>query len=235
MSKRIRILLITTVIIVVAVFTYFALTYQSPEDWLKDYLYEVYGGKQRVEQGVKMGEDGKYYAYTAFTPDVTYEHGVFKAKRTFEHCLQPEYNFYEGNDIFITTDKPVYKYGEDEIIYYTIYNNSGKIIWPSGTRSFDIEINVKGQWYAIYLYNAFPSDLMPGGDIKPGDTLETRIYPTRISGFPTYDVYKFGGVYAVPTSFKLRPGFYRIVDEISLLPQDDGLDTTYITCTFTIK
>ena len=35
-----------------------------------------------------------------------------------------------------------------------------------------------------YLYNAFPSDLMPGGDIKPGDTLETRIYPTRISGFP---------------------------------------------------
>ena len=232
MSKRVKILILSTVVIAAgAIAVYFVLTYQSPEEWLKDYLYEVYGGKKWV----KMGEDGKYYAYLAFIPDVTYENGVFKAKRTFEFCLQPEYDFYEGNDIFITTDKSVYKYGEDEIIYYTVHNNSSKIIWPTETHQYNIEINVKGQWYAVYLWNAFASPSMAYGDLKPGGTLEIRIYPTQLSGFHTYDVYKFGGVYEVHTYFKLRPGFYRIVDEISLLPQDDGLDTTYITCTFKIK
>jgi hypothetical protein len=105
LSKRIKIALLIAVIVIGAAAAYFTLTYQLKEAWLRDYLYEVYGG----EQWVKVGEDGKYYAYRAAFPEVTYEDGIFKADKTSEFCLQPDRNYYEGDDIFITTDKKVYK------------------------------------------------------------------------------------------------------------------------------
>jgi hypothetical protein len=131
LSKRIKIASLIAVIVIGAAAAYFTLTYQLKEAWLRDYLYEVYGG----EQWVKVGEDGKYYAtrvnthtmYMIYKDGVfefdntvvvaehagasAYEDGVLKVNKTTEYCLQPEREYYEGDDILITTDKTVYKYG----------------------------------------------------------------------------------------------------------------------------
>ncbi len=230
MSKRIKILIISIVIIVTgAIITYLALTYQSSEDWLKDYLYEVYRG----EQWVKVGQDGKYYAIDAVATDVIYEDGTFKASKTREYCLQPEREYYEGNDIFISTDKKVYKYGEDKISF-TIKNNSDKTIRPISPDEYDIEVNVNGKWYAIYLWEAVANGAFEGIYIKAGDTAEFSI-PENIIGLYKFAVTKRGIVYPVLNYFKLRPGLYRLIRRISFLPQGEEYDPTYITCTFEIK
>ena len=50
MSKRIKILILSVVIIIGVIVITFTLMYQSPEEWLKDYLYEVYGGGAPVRR-----------------------------------------------------------------------------------------------------------------------------------------------------------------------------------------
>ncbi len=255
MSKRIKIALLIAVIVIGAAAAYFTLTYQLKEAWLRDYLYEVYGG----EQWVKVGEDGKYYAtrvnthtmYMIYKDGVfefdntvvvaehagasAYEDGVLKVNKTTEYCLQPEREYYEGDDILITTDKTVYKYGD--AISYTITNNSDKPIWPVSVYLYDIEVNFKGQWYAVHLWNAFGQPSVGVFDIAPGDTGKYDL-PINIRGFPVYGVGESGKVYAEPNEFKLRPGLYRLCKRISLYPSEPRplkTEYTYITCTFRIK
>ena len=165
LSKRIKIASLIAVIVIGAAAAYFTLKYQLKEAWLRDYLYEAYGG----EQWVKVGEDGKYYAYRAAFPEVTYEDGIFKADKTSEFCLQPDRNYYEGDDIFITTDKKVYKYEEDKI-RFSIINNSNKTLSPISPDEYDIEVNVNVKWYAIYLREAIANGAFEGIYINPGDT-----------------------------------------------------------------
>ena len=247
MSKRIKIMILSVVIIIGVIATYLMFTYQLKEAWLKDYLYEVYGG----QQWVKVGEDGRYYAINALSKYtkygdrinavdyIAYEDGIFKAKKTREYCLQPERNYYEGDDIFITTDKKVYKYKRDRVLY-TITNNSDKTIWPASSCVdninfvYDIEISINGKWYAIFLYDAFSQEIIVYKKINPGETLEERI-PIHIMGFPNLSGSKSGKVAAIPNYFELCPGLYRLSHQISLLPKDEGLDLTYITCTFEVK
>lgn len=215
MSKRIRILLITTVIIVVAVLAYYALTYQSPEDWLKDYLSEVYGG----EQWLRIGEDGKYYAQFANLSEVKYEDGLFKAEKTYhELCLQPDRNYYEGDDIYITPEKTFYKYDENEISFIITNNSSFQMGGlPSqhnsidfiGFDAYDIDVNVNGQWYAVFLglyTDRFKSSI---NEIEANKIYAMSI-PADIFGINRFSVDKSGNIHFIADYFKLRPGVYRM-------------------------
>ena len=228
MSKRIIIIIIFAVLVAGAIVTYFALTYQSKEQWLKDYLYEVYGG----EQWVKVGKDGNYYAYRAGLGSTTYENGVFKDEKALEHCLQPERDYYTSDDIIMSTDKSVYQYGKEPITF-TITNNSHKTIWPTGDVWYDIEVKVNGQWYAIYLWEAYSYGTIFDGELNPGNKMKVTI-PIYIQGFAYFDVYKSGMVYTEPNYYVLRPGLYRIVHRFSFSPQGKYFKFTYLTCTFEI-
>ncbi len=243
MSKRIKLMILSIVIIVGMIVVYFALTYQSPEEWLKDYLYEVYGG----EQWVKVGEDGKYYVIKVNTHpmNMTYEDGVIKADRTFEYCLQPERNYYEGDDIFITADKAVYNYEEDKI-NFTIRNNSGLKIGTGlqhnaidleGRDAYDLDVYVDGQWYAVFL-GIYSDRFKSSYQVIESDKIYGLTIPTDVYGFPKYSIKESGKIYSEENYFKLRPGLYRI-SKIIRYPIDKNRpwvkELTYITCTFEIK